>query len=65
MPGYYYVAYDVLIIDGLFKILIYGTEVGVENFGNVIQLATDAAGTLCLLHSGSVGYILHVGSGVL
>ena len=40
MAGFYVVINEVLIVAGFYKMFINMTEVGVEYFGNVIQLVT-------------------------
>ena len=44
MSGSYPIADQVLVIEGFFKILINVAEVGVKEFYEVVQLATDTAG---------------------
>ena len=56
---------EVLLTEGFFQILLNVTKVSVQNFCNVIELATDTARQLCLLSSEGVGCILHIGSGAL
>ena len=42
MVGLYRVADEVLVVKAFFKTLIYAGEVGVEDFGDIVQLAANA-----------------------
>ena len=43
MTDFHGIVDEVLIVEELFKILINVAKVGIEDFADVIQLATDAA----------------------
>ena len=42
--AFYSVVYEIVVIKGFFKILINTVEVGIEDFCDVVQLTTNAAG---------------------
>ena len=44
MAGFHQVVDEALVVEGFFKILIDAVEVGFQDIGDVIWLATDAVG---------------------
>ena len=52
-------------MEGIFKILVHRADLDIAHFVKVVQLATSAAGYLCLFRCARVACILHIGSGVL
>ena len=65
MAGFLRVVQQVLVIGEFFKILIDVVKVGVEDLCNVIQLATNTGGSLCLMCSRGVGCGLYICSSAL
>ena len=44
VTGFHSIVVEVLIREGFLQILIDAVEVAIENYNNVVQLTTDAAG---------------------
>ena len=44
MSSFNRVVHEVLVIEGYFQYLINVSKVSIQNFGEVVQLATDSAG---------------------
>ena len=65
VAGLYHALHEILVVKGIFKILIYVLEVGIEDFCNVAQLTANATGLLCLMSGGGRGSILHISGSVL
>ena len=65
LAGLYRIVDEFSIVKESFKILICIVEVVVEDFCDVVLLPGYAARLLCLLRSGGVGCVLHIGSGAL
>ena len=44
MTGLHAIVHQILVVEEFFEVLVYAVEISVKDFGNVVLLATDAAG---------------------
>ena len=58
MAGFNSIVDKDMVVEGFFDILINISKVGIPHFCNVIQLAADTSGQLCMLSGKDVGCIL-------